>query len=482
MVTGSVVCAAGPPAARAQGLDAERWVPAAGAAGGFTVERPIVPFHLGVGLGLFVHFADDPLIERDTDSGDIASRPIDDALSAELMASLGLFDFAELAVHAPVRLVYSGDADAPFEGGAGIGDVRVVPRVTVWRGGSAARHAALGLMLPVSIPTGDETELRGAGGVTVEPRAMVLLQGESLGLIANVGYRWRAEHPDGLPWGDELAFGLAVTYALAPDALDLHAELTGGKHVSTDVDAADLEDLPLAALLGVVYRPDDAWSLYAGAGAGVTEGLGEPDFRLVAGVRFSSSHPRRDGFGDGDGDGLADKDDDCPDEPEDMDGFADHDGCPEADNDRDGIADGDDECPDLPEERGGDGDGCPERTYVQIKDGTMVIFGKVQFKTGSAEIEAKSEPLIDQIAASLVGYPDIGLVRIEGHTDDVGGDDINQRLSEQRAASVRAALIRRGVAEGRLETTGVGESRPIAPNATAAGRAKNRRVEFIIVK
>jgi outer membrane protein OmpA-like peptidoglycan-associated protein len=76
--------------------------------------------------------------------------------------------------------------------------------------------------------------------------------------------------------------------------------------------------------------------------------------------------------------------------------------------------------------------------------------------------------------------PEVKHLRIEGHTDDVGGDDINQRLSEDRAKSVKRALVDRGVEDGRLRTGGYGESNPIAPNRTRAGRAKNRRVEFII--
>jgi outer membrane protein OmpA-like peptidoglycan-associated protein len=175
-------------------------------------------------------------------------------------------------------------------------------------------------------------------------------------------------------------------------------------------------------------------------------------------------------------------DDDCAGDAEDADGFQDGDGCPEPDNDRDGVPDDRDECPDQPEEAGGDGDGCPSRTFVKILGTEIQIFGKVQFKSGSDEIEAKSGPLLDQIAAAMRSNPEVGKIRIEGHTDDTGDAGPNQRLSEARAAAVRRALVERDVEEGRLETKGYGESRPAAPNATAAGRAKNRRVEFLIVE
>jgi len=71
-------------------------------------------------------------------------------------------------------------------------------------------------------------------------------------------------------------------------------------------------------------------------------------------------------------------------------------------------------------------------------------------------------------------------VLIEGHTDNVGDRRTNQRLSEERAASVKQALINRHVDEARLKTRGFGETRPIKPNKSAAGRANNRRVDFVI--
>ncbi|MEP7236941.1 MAG: OmpA family protein, partial [Ferruginibacter sp.] len=71
-------------------------------------------------------------------------------------------------------------------------------------------------------------------------------------------------------------------------------------------------------------------------------------------------------------------------------------------------------------------------------------------------------------------------VQIDGHTDSQGGDDYNQKLSDERAASVKAYLMSKGIAEGRLSSAGYGESKPVADNKTAAGRAKNRRVEMTL--
>lgn len=475
-----IVCLAAGGVARADGLDAERFAPATGVDGGFSIEHPAAPYHLGWGLGLFLDLADDPVVE-DTGGDMIGRRPLDTAASADLVGALGLFGWAELGVHLPVQMVYEGD-DYPTGGtmlsaSAGIGDLRVVPKVTVLRRGSAARHGLVAIAAPTSLPTGDETALRGAGGVTVEPRLLAALHVGGFGVVVGAGYRWRAEHPASLPWGDEIALALGLSYAIT-DPLTARLEVTAGKQVATEIEGADF---PIEALAGVDYRLGDL-DLFGGAGLGLTDGIGDPDVRVVAGVRYRHGAPEEHGFADSDGDGIIDHDDECPDAAEDEDGFRDTDGCPEVDNDEDGILDEDDECPELAEEPGGDRDGCPIKTYVTITEGKIYIFGKVQFRTGSAEIDPRSTELLDQIAQALNASPQVTRVRIEGHTDNVGGQGVNQRLSDERARAVRQALIDRGVDGGRLEPKGFGEDQPAAPNRTRAGRAKNRRVEFIIVE
>ncbi|MBA3821419.1 MAG: OmpA family protein [Deltaproteobacteria bacterium] len=465
------VLAAAP--ALAEGLDAERFVPAISGEGGFVNEHPAVPFHLGWSLGLFVNVADDPVVVDGT-----ALRPVDTAVSADLVGSLGLFGRLELGLHLPVHLLYDGD---PYASGgttlaasAGLGDLRFVPKVVLVRSGDLESHVLLGLAAPVSVPTGDEAAFRGAGGVTVEPKLLFAAHLGKLGLGFDVGYRWRAEHPVALPWGDEITLGPWLSYALT-DALTGRLEVYGGKQVGSDVDGADF---PLELLGGVDHRFGDL-AVYGGAALGVIDGIGAPDFRFVAGVRYRQGVAERQGFADTDGDGLVDKDDDCHREAEDVDGFRDGDGCPEPDNDGDGIADGDDECPELSGEA--DRRGCPSRTFVNIEDGKMIIIGKVQFRSGSAEIEPGSEQLLDQIAQALAGNTQVQKLRIEGHTDNVGDDTMNQQLSQQRAEAVKAALTKRGVSGDRLDAVGVGEERPIAPNDSAGGRQKNRRVEFVIL-
>jgi outer membrane protein OmpA-like peptidoglycan-associated protein len=461
------------------GFDGERLAPATGAAGYVFVEQPVVPFHLGYGLGLFLHFADDAVVVRDAATGAVVGTPLERAASLDLLASIGLFNRLELGFGLPVRLSYAGDGSAaPLVASRGIGDLRVAPKLMIAKGGNAAFWWALGAGVPVTFPTGDDLALRGSAGVTAEPRLMLGLYPGRLAVVANAGFLFRRNQS--FSPGDEVTFGLAATYTLKPkhDLVRLHAEAAGGWLPS--VHGRALLALPLEALGGVILQPHPRWSVYAMGGAGITNGLAVPDFRALAGVRYAVGLPGKGGARDSDSDGIIDSQDRCPNEPEDRDGFKDDDGCPDLDNDHDGVPDDIDECPDDAEERGGDGDGCPDRARVAVHHGKVVIFGKVQFATGSDHILPKSEQLVDEMARALSEHREIRAIEVQGHTDDTGGSAYNQKLSQERAESVRHALIKRGVAPARLTARGYGEADPVAPNDTPAGRARNRRVEFVI--
>ena len=121
----ALVIGASPLALAEGGLDGERFTPAAGAAGWLTAESPVVPYHLGWGLGLFLNVANDGLVVRDGD--DVLLKPLDLAVSADVLASLGLWDVLEIGVHLPVRIVYDGEpidvSTGTLEASAGVGDL-----------------------------------------------------------------------------------------------------------------------------------------------------------------------------------------------------------------------------------------------------------------------------------------------------------------------------------------------------------------------
>lgn len=151
--------------------------------------------------------------------------------------------------------------------------------------------------------------------------------------------------------------------------------------------------------------------------------------------------------------------------------------CPALDDDDDRIPNGEDRCPLVPglaEHRG-----CPPPKAV-LTETKIELKEAVYFDTGKATIQARSFQLLDDVARILLDNPQVKRVSIEGHTDATGSAERNLVLSQQRAAAVRSYLVRKGIAEERLEAAGYGQERPVADNKTPAGRALNRRVEFMV--
>jgi outer membrane protein OmpA-like peptidoglycan-associated protein len=223
-----------------------------------------------------------------------------------------------------------------------------------------------------------------------------------------------------------------------------------------------------------------------------------------------------DGFEDDDGcpdpdndkDGIVDRHDKCPNEPEDKDGFEDTDGCPDPDNDKDGVLDVDDKCPNDPgpKENLGCPDtdrdkdtvvdrldkcpddpgpptnaGCPEKKYITITQEKIELKRQVQFATGKAKINPESFDLLDEVVEVLKKNVSIKL-RIEGHTDNKGSPKKNIKLSQDRAKAVFDYLVEHGIDAARLTSEGYGQTCPMADNKTVEGREKNRRTDFFIAK
>ncbi len=175
---------------------------------------------------------------------------------------------------------------------------------------------------------------------------------------------------------------------------------------------------------------------------------------------------------DTDGDGINDEQDKCPTEK----GFARYNGCPIPDSDKDGVNDEEDKCPNRPGPASNMG--CPEiakEVIEKINFAAKNIF----FATGSAKLLPKSFKSLDEVA-SLLSADQSLLINIDGHTDSTGKADKNKVLSDNRANAVKAYLAGKGVSDVRMTATGYGPERPIASNKTAAGRAKNRRVEMTV--
>ena len=241
----------------------------------------------------------------------------------------------------------------------------------------------------------------------------------------------------------------------------------------TDSDGvADFEDKcpDVKGLISLNGCPDED-------GDGLTDK--EDACPAVAGPRYLNGCPDRDG------DGIADKDDQCPDKV----GPATNKGCPPSDTDGDGVTDDIDKCPTVKGSFANSG--CPEaavkkeevreETKEEVKEKAQekvaVAAKNIYFQTGSAALlmNSQTKGALANVKQVMTENSDVTLV-IEGHTDNTGSDAINKKLSESRANSVKNSLTKSGVSASRIEAVGFGEAKPIATNATAAGRAKNRRV------
>ena len=160
------------------------------------------------------------------------------------------------------------------------------------------------------------------------------------------------------------------------------------------------------------------------------------------------------------------------------------------DSDNDGVADYLDKCPNTPDSVKVDGSGCalpklqpppPPPTVVITEEDRRVVSEAIkdlQFNFGKATINPVSYPSLDKVAEILINKN--FSLKLAGHTDNVGSDAANMKLSKDRAESVKAYLVSKGANASRIEAMGYGETQPITSNKTAAGRQKNRRVEFTL--
>jgi OOP family OmpA-OmpF porin len=220
--------------------------------------------------------------------------------------------------------------------------------------------------------------------------------------------------------------------------------------------------------------------------------------------------PRRDK----DRDGVLDDDDACPEIPGEKSDDPEKNGCPRNDRDADGVLDDVDMCPEIPGVRSddpkkngcppdtdGDGfrddqDACPREKgkddpdpskrgcpkLVRVTESEILILEQVQFDTNKASIKPVSGPLLDSVAQVLKEHPEILKLEVQGHTDNKGSAGLNEKLSDGRAKAVRDALVKRGVEASRLTAVGYGPNKPVDDNNTDAGRAKNRRVQFVVLE
>ncbi len=340
---------------------------------GFAISGPADMGHLNFGVQLHVDYTNDPLVAERM-SGDPTTefaRIVEHQLTAHLGLSLGLFDRIVVFIGGQAVLLMTGDepeqADQLQATGGGIGDLSFGARIRLF--GERTDTFALALQLTGTAPLAGG-EFRGDNFLTFHPELLFEVRASPLRVSFNVGGRVRDNQLlEGAVVGDELTFATGIALSLVGDyerpwdtRLDLHGQIFGETPFAAFFGR---EETSVEILAGLKLHHSSGFTAGIAGGLGMTRGIGSPDVRIIANLGWGmlpDAPEHASAPGDRDGDGILDDEDECPDEPEDIDQFEDANGCPDPDNDEDGILDTDDECPLQPEDRDGfdDQDGCPD--------------------------------------------------------------------------------------------------------------------------
>jgi OmpA-OmpF porin, OOP family len=468
----------------ARGFDPDPTRPALSIDGGFAVETAAAAPRGAWQGALLLDYARDLLSLR---LGDTRDALLESRLSAHLIGAWSSGRL-EIAAHLPVALRQESDFSLLRDRGVtgalldpvattALGDLRLGAKLALLD--EATAPVGVAALLDLRAPTGDRQAFTGDGPMAV-PGAVATRRLGPVRLDAQAGYalRGRGQYAQ-LVVRDGLVYGVGASLDLPPlgaiSRWRAIAELTGGWPRGNDT-STDRYRAPLSARAGLRAFLGRGLSVEVGGGAGLGEaGYGRERWRIFGGLRWTEWPRLLPADEDLDRDGLPNAKDLCPEQP----GTAEHDGCP--DRDADEIPDREDRCPD---QRGpAENDGCPvgDEPLVEIESERLSLRDAIHFDTGKDTIRPESDKVIEAIAGLLRTHPELQRVRVEGHTDNVGGAAYNKDLSRRRAESVMRALVTRGIARDRLEAEGFGFEKPITSNATALGRAKNRRVEFTIL-
>lgn len=467
-----------PAAARAQTttFTVDRLVMAGGPDDGIGVWRPDVArdtrFFGQLGLGFALNpFRVDNYVDDLNKAEKIAGPPVSHQLITYLNAGVELFNRASLQVAFPLILNQAGSptnntqANLPQiavdRKSVAPMDMRLEGRFVVYR--NEAKSFKLALSAAAFLPTGNHLSFAGDGKVGGAFGFATEYNAKSFYLVLNAAYRLRPfAHLNEVNISNEVLYGLGGYVPLRRGTIRVGAELFGafgaGKQNTGDLDTTPLEWNVNGRMYFTAQR-----QLWAGLSAGtrLTGGYA-PDFRsvLVLGGDF----------------GIKDTD---PSSPSPRYAFNVSD---EADTDKDGIPDEVDACAREPGELNSNPDmnGCPKFIRRISGSAEIEILKQVEFAFDKSDILPVSYPILDEVVRLLQVSTEIKLVSIEGHTDNQGKADYNQKLSEDRANSVMAYLVSKGIDAGRLSATGFGMTKPLQSNDTEAGQQRNRRVEFKI--
>jgi len=458
-------------------FNTDRFSPGAGSADILSVGSASVPEHLDVHLSIFSSYARDPLRLLAVADSTQQVRLLHSQTLTHLGASVALFGRFEVGLTLPVLIAQSASSNdllgpliAP---GQGMGDVRLVPKAQLWR----SEILAVAVATPLTLPTGRGDAFLSYGSVTLTPELRVESNALPVRVAASTGIALRRGREFvNLSVGNALTYGLAgeIPFSWLGQRLAALATLAG----EVELQQSGGVERPMELLAAVRWLLPANLTFTFGGGPGLTNGYGTPRYRMFAGISFDPSPALRRSMPKPP---VMVQDVPMP-APAPLPAPAD----PAAPADAPvAVA----EAPPAPP---APSPATPAPAVPlalaptpglqrAVRDGHLALLVQVQFAHDAANILPVSLPLLDQVIEVLRNMPEIRTVRIEGHTDGRGKPAYNRRLSQHRAESVLRHLMAAGIDASRLRAKGFGADRPIVPNDTQANRAKNRRVEFVVL-
>ena len=433
------VCGASSALGDTLALDANRFHPAPGSARLLTVDRADVGRPSELSVQLVLHYADLPLVY--TYGNRLAGVLVRDRFTADLSLSYSLFERLQLSLSLPVTLQQGGDAitypdvatglpqTLPLAVARGVEDLRVGLKGRFW----SNERFGLGGAAEVVAPTGSAGGYLGSSLATGTAQLLAHATWPQVTVALNLGWHWAAEQRLlNVQAGSGLRYGAGVqveVYRHEGVLLHLLGEVYGLVHPSF----ADAVSSPAEAMLVGKAQVRD-WSLFLGAGGGLNAGYGEPRVRVVAGVAYTWQYRPP------------------PPAP-----------------------------PPRPPPPAPPPEPAPAAVTLPEEGTRLQLWEPVYFDFDKATVLPLSFHLLDEIARFIHEHPELGTIRVDGHTDDIGGEAYNLDLAQRRARAVFEHLHLRKVPPERLEYVGYGKRCPVVSNATEEGRAINRRVDFVVV-
>ncbi len=405
-------------------FDAQRFQPSPGFHDVLGVSSPRTADNLSWAVLVWGNHASRPLRLVDPSDDSTERAIIANHTAIDLAGTIGLLDRYEVGFSVPMTVARAGDAGLVGPPGA---------QGTPSRAGLSDLRIvpkvrllergdfALGAAAPLTLPTSAKDEFLGTRTPTLSPRGTGEWRTPRLRLLANAGMALREEREFvNLRVGNAFTFGVAadVPWRVLKNDVSLVASIEG----ETAMRSPGMEETPVEAALGVTWYTFDGFLVSVGGSRGMTLGYGAPEWRAFATVGYAPSRrrPRNTPAG------------------------------PPA--------------------------------AIGVIDGRLTLSHKIDFASDLDRIEEHSFPVLEEAAAFLRKNRWIRKVRIEGHTDNQGGEQYNLNLSQLRAIAITRFLVGNGVEPDVLEAKGFGLSQPVDTNETEEGRAKNRRVEFVILE